>query len=49
MYRDYLFAAGVWVGVVAILGVILGSLGFVQSECLQGTPFFPAIFYCTSP
>ena len=46
MDRGYLIAAGVWVGVAAMLAVILGSLGFLQSECLEGTPFLPTIFPC---
>jgi hypothetical protein len=46
MDRDYLIAAGVFAGVAVLFAVILGSLGFVQSECLQGTPFLPWIFPC---
>jgi hypothetical protein len=46
MGRDYLITAGVFVGVAALFAAILGSLGFVQSECLQGTPFLPSIFPC---
>jgi hypothetical protein len=43
---DYLVIAGVFVGVAALFAAILGSLGFVQSECLQGTPFLPLMFPC---
>jgi hypothetical protein len=46
MGRDYLIAAGVFVGVAALFAAILGSLAFVQSECLQGTPFLPLMFPC---
>jgi hypothetical protein len=46
MDRDYLITAGVFAGVAVLFAVILGSLGFVQSECLQGTPFLPLIFPC---
>jgi hypothetical protein len=35
----YLITACVFAGVAALFAAILGSLGFVQSECLQGTPF----------
>jgi hypothetical protein len=46
MGRDYLIIAGVFVGVAALFAAILGWLGFVQSECLHGTPFLPLIFPC---
>jgi hypothetical protein len=46
MDRDYLITAGVFAGVAVLFAAILGSLGFVQSECLQGTPFLPLIFPC---
>lgn len=46
MNRDYLVVVGLCVGVATLFAVILGSLGFVQSECLQGTPFLPSIFAC---
>jgi hypothetical protein len=46
MNRDYLNAAGVFVGAGAMIAVVLAWLEFLQSECLQGTPFLAAIFPC---
>jgi hypothetical protein len=46
MNRDYLNAAFVFVGAGAMIGVILAWLEFLQSECLQGTPFLATIFPC---
>jgi hypothetical protein len=46
MNRDYLDAAGVFVGAAAMIVVILAWLGFLQSECQQGTPFLATIFPC---
>ncbi len=46
MNRDYLNAAGVFVGAGAMIGVILVWLEFLQSACLQGTPVLATIFPC---
>ena len=46
MNRDYLNAAGVFVGAAAMIAVILAWLGFLQSECQQGTPVLATIFPC---
>src|SRR5215471_1689222 len=41
--------AGLVVGIAALYTVILGSLGFLQSQCEQGTPRLTAIFPCFPP
>jgi hypothetical protein len=47
MDSDYrIITAGVFVGVAVVYAAILLLLGFIQSQCLQGTPFLPLIFPC---
>ena len=41
--------AGLVVGIAAVYTVILASLGFLQSQCEQGTPRLTAIFPCYPP
>ena len=41
--------AGLVVGIAAVYSVILASLGFLQSQCEQGTPRLTAIFPCFPP
>jgi len=41
--------AGVVVGLAITLTAVVGWLGFLQSQCQQGTPFLPAIFLCFPP
>ncbi len=33
----------------AIFGFILISLSFISAQCMNGTPFLPAIFPCFGP
>jgi hypothetical protein len=46
MNRDYLNAAGVFVGAGVMIAVILAWLEFLQAECQQGTPILATIFPC---
>jgi hypothetical protein len=50
MHRESLTAAaqlaGLVVGIAAVYSVILMSLGFLQSQCEQGTPRLAVIFPC---
>ena len=41
--------AGLVVGLAVTITAVVGWLGFLQSECQQGTPFLPAIFLCFPP
>ena len=41
--------AGIVIGIAATVTVVVGWLGFLQSECEQGTPFLSSVFPCFPP